>query len=132
KFNSYVDAEKYFSGSSADYILCGNIPYDEIALLKNYFPKLIEAKKGFTYEFFVYGKTNSADSEITDLNFSDTINFHQPSAFWNINTSLSQQDSAIIFDGYFMDSSREFSPTFSAWLYDVMKSRDDILMVDFK
>lgn len=129
-FQSYIEARKFITSQNPDYVLCGNIPYDQVVMIKDSYPKLIEAEKGFTYEFFSCSKEDSREGKVNDLNFSDTLNFIQPGKFWHPDISLMRVDSSSGRNYCHFDSSHEFGCSFEAQLQSIMQHRDDILLAD--
>ncbi len=129
-FQSYIQSRKFLSSHPADYVFCGNVPYDHLLVVKDLFPKLVETGKGFTYEFFCQAKLNSPDKQLDDLNFSDSLNFTQPGKLWNADKNYVRTDSSSGQNYLHLDSTMEFSGGFQTPLQGIMKYRDDILEVD--
>lgn len=129
-FQSYIQSRKFFTSQPADYVVCGNVPYDHLLVVKNLFPKLIETEKGFTYEFFSYAKSNSPEKRLDDLSFSDSLNITQPGKLWRADKNDVRTDSSAGQHYLHIDSTREFSGGFQSHLRGIMKHRDDILQVD--
>src|SRR5262249_45297038 len=125
---SYSDTKKFISSLDADYVLCGNIPFDQLLLIRKYFPKLIDVEKGFNREFFIYAKTSTPEPAINDYVFSDSLNFRQPKKFWNENTTSVHSDSSEEFF-FQVDSTQQYSAAFAAPLDSITKDRNDILEV---
>src|SRR5262249_10565961 len=127
-FQSYSDTKKFISSLDADYILCGNIPFDQLLVIRNHFPKLIDAEKGFNREFFIYAKSSTPEPAINDFVFTDSLNFRHPKKFWNENPPSVRSDSAGRFF-FHVDSTQQYSAGFAAPLDSITKDRDDILEV---
>ncbi len=127
-FSSYIDFRKYLSSLSTDFLIAGNIPGDNLLLIKQYYPYLIESEKGFTYNYRCFAKNLDGHSSIDESVFYDTLNFMKPGDHWTI------PDKSFIIDSsqhvaYRMDSLQQWGPGFTAPVFDLITSRYDVLNV---
>ncbi|MCY7410534.1 MAG: glycosyltransferase family 39 protein [Chitinophagales bacterium] len=128
KIESYFQFEKYVASQNADYMLCGEIPYDQLVIARNHYPYIMKSEKGLNYSFFALSK-DSAEQKIIDFDFNAHTSFDQPGSFWDYNPVYVKFDSATGKNYYQMDSTQEYGPNFKAELFDFMKDRNNIMMV---
>lgn len=124
-----IASQKMVRQENPDYVLCGNIPYDQLRLFRNSFPKTIDVQKGFTYDFFAFAKENEPGPGLNEVNYTTSINFSDTNRMWNYNPAFVKKDSS----GktfYQMDSSQEFGPGLTTDIHSIMKERDDYLVLD--
>ncbi|MFI5135280.1 MAG: hypothetical protein ACHQD9_05470, partial [Chitinophagales bacterium] len=126
----YIASQKMVRKENPDYVLCGNIPYDQLRLFRNSFPKIINVQKGFTYDFFAFAKENDSSSSLNEVDYSTAINFSDTAKMWNYNPAFVKKDSSSGKTFYQMDSALEFSPNFTTNLHSIMEHRDDYLVID--
>jgi hypothetical protein len=127
-FSSYIDFRKYLSSLSTDFLIAGNIPGDNLLLIKQYYPYLIESEKGFTYNYRCFAKNLDGHSSIDESVFYDTLNFMKPGDHWTIPDKSSIIDSSQHV-AYRMDSLQQWGPGFTAPVFDLITSRYDVLNV---
>lgn len=127
-FSSYIDFRKYLSSLSTDFLIAGNIPGDNLLLIKQYYPYLIESEKGFTYNYRCFTKNLDGHTSIDESVFFDTLNLIRPGDHWTIPDKSSIINSSQHI-AYRIDSLQEWGPGFTAPVLDLITSRYDVLNV---
>jgi hypothetical protein len=125
-FSDYRSAQQLLVNENADYVICGNLPYPNIKLFMVQYPKVIEVKKGFTYDWMVLAKEAAPQPEIKETVFYSAFNPLSPDSNWKMPATAVAYDSGNVVR---VDPSMEFSPGFFAPLNRLMKNRDDFLVV---
>jgi hypothetical protein len=131
-FQDYLSAQKKVREENPDYVLCGNIPYSYIELFRSSYPKIIDAQKGFTYDYYVLAKPNDQAASVNEVRLEDSLNFLKPDTNWFCDASLVRLDSATGKTFCHVDTSLVYSPGFKGPLISIMQSRQDYMVIDIE